>query len=211
VDEHVHRIPRAAVLPHPLQHLPLPARSAGCNRSLAPRAVMLHRPSLHVRDTSRSPPRATATHGQSCARAHRSTSRSRPAPSGVRTTFTSPHRPLQHLQVPALRGECAVLRVARAIMAPRPPQHVQLQPAAAIHTRPALPLAPSRSLWPPPSIADPTKALSFRGTAPPPTFPRAAGCEAAAPPATASPPAPAGAPQSVGCWAPPAEPLLHQC
>ena len=111
-------VPRAAVLARPLQHLEVVALRRFPARLLVPRAVVRAR---HF-STSRWPPLAAY------------------APSSSpRTCILA--RPLQHLEVAAIRRERARPLVPRAAVLARPLQHVEV---AALRRGPACPLVPRK-------------------------------------------------------------------
>ena len=144
-------VPRAVVLPRPLQHLQVPSLSSACTAIpvriqviLAPRAPLLPRPNQYVQV---------------------------PALSGVGARPCIPMTvlracPNQHLRVPALSGVFTGPLVPRAAVLPRPLQHARF-PSTAI------PLVVPSSHGHPFAFAqaiistDATKSRSTSGTAPP--------------------------------------------
>jgi len=96
-------VPRATVLPRPLQHLPAPFQSGELTRQIVPWTVVLPRPLQHVKVPILSGSRA-------CPRVPR-------APMLP--------RPLQQLQVPVPSGPDTDPRIPRAVVLPRPLQHLR--------------------------------------------------------------------------------------
>jgi len=106
------RIPRAVVLPRPLQHHQVPVVSGRVTRSVVPRAVVIPRPPQHLQmPTLSGGSHVHPSHGQSCSRAHRNTSR-----------------------CPFLAAEVTRPLIPRAALLPRPLQHLQVSaPSASQH------------------------------------------------------------------------------
>jgi len=165
-------VPRAVVLPRPLQQLQVPAHCGAGTSQCAPWAVVQSCSRAHF-NTSRCPPLAAyaqvLAQGQPRSHANFRTSRCPPLAANEQVngcngqSCSSAH--FNTSRCPPSAANCTNRLVPRAVVIPRPPQHLHVPPQAAniqvlsFHGHPFSLAQTSRS-------TDPTKSFTLNETAP---------------------------------------------